>query len=185
MSLLNFVKSKTFLKQLGIAIIGLIFFVLLLIQWMKITTNHTQKIEVPDLTKLTISEVKTKLDELDLELKIVDSTNYNPDYPPLSVIEQDPEAGDFVKENRKIYLKINRPTYQDVIIPSVLRKSRRNAETVLRSVGFRIGDKPKYVQDIAKDVVRGLYYKGEAIEVGTKLPKNSVLNLKLGDGNGR
>ena len=185
MSLLNFVKSKTFLKQLGIAIIGLLVFVVLVMQWMKITTNHSQKIEVPDLSKLSITEVKAKLDELDLELKIVDSTNYNPDYPPLSVIEQDPEAGDFVKENRKIYLKINRPTYQDVLIPDVLRKSRRNAETVLKSVGFRIGNNPRYVPDIAKNVVRGLYHKGKAVEVGTKLPKNSVVNLKLGDGNGR
>ena len=185
MSLLNFVKSKTFLKQLAIAIIGVLVFLVLLMQWMKITTNHTQKIEVPDLSKLTISEVKVKLDELDLKLKIVDSANYNPDYPPLSVIEQDPEAGDFVKENRKIYLKINRPTYQNVFIPDVLRKSRRNAETVLKSVGFRIGDKPTYVSDIAKDVVRGLYHNGKAIEVGTELPKNSVVNLKLGDGNGR
>ncbi|PHR74061.1 MAG: serine/threonine protein kinase [Lutibacter sp.] len=185
MSLLNFVKSKTFLKQLGVAIIGLLVFVVILMQWMKITTNHSQKIEVPDLSKLTISEVKVKLEELDLKLKIVDSANYNPDYPPLSVIEQDPEAGDFVKESRKIYLKINRPTYQNVIIPDVLRKSRRNAETVLISVGFRIGNNPKYIPDIAKDVVRGLYHKGKAIEVGTKLPKNSVVNLKLGDGNGR
>ncbi len=185
MSLVNFVKSKTFLKQLGIAIIGLIIFIVLIMQWMKITTNHSQKIEVPDLSKLTISEVKAKLDELDLALKIVDSTNFNPDYPPLSVIEQDPEPGDFVKENRKIYLKINRPTYQNVNIPDVLRKSRRNAETVLLSVGFRIGDSPKYVSDIAKDVVRGLYHDGKTIEVGTELPKNSIINLKLGDGNGR
>ena len=185
MSLLNFVKSKTFLKQLGIAVIGLLVFVILVMQWMKITTNHSQKIEVPDLSKLTITEVKAKLDELDLDLIVLDSANYNPDYPPLSVIEQDPEAGDFVKENRKIYLKINRPTYQDVLIPNVLRKSRRNAETVLKSVGFRIGNSPKYVSDIAKDVVRGLYHKGKTIEVGAKLPKNSVVNLKLGDGKGR
>lgn len=185
MSLLNYIKSKTFLKQLGFAIVGLLVFIILLMQWMKISTNHTQKIEVPDLSKLTISEVKIKLDELDLDLMVLDSTNYNPDYPPLSVIEQDPEAGDFVKENRKIYLKINRPTYQDILIPDVLRKSRRNAETVLKSVGFKIGKNHKYVPDIARNVVRGLYFNGKPVDVGSKLPKNSALDFKLGDGNGR
>lgn len=185
MSLLNFIKSKTFLKQLGIAIVGLLLFIFLMIQWLKITTNHTQKIQVPDLSKMTISEVKAKLDELNLDLKILDSVNYKPDYPPLSVVEQDPEAGDFVKENRKIYLKINRPTYQDIRLPNVLKKSRRNAEAVLRAVGFRIGKNPKYVPDIARNVVRGLYYKGKTIKVGDKLPKNSVIDLKLGDGRGR
>lgn len=184
MSLLNFVKSKVFLKQLGFAIIGVIVFVIVIIQWLKISTNHSQKIEVPDLSKMTITQVKSKLDELDLDLKIVDSINYNPNYPPLSVIEQDPEAGDFVKENRKIYLKINRPTYQDVVLPNVLKKSRRNAEAVLKAVGFRIGNNPKYVRDIARNVVRGLYFKGKDVKVGDKLPKNSVIELKLGDGKG-
>lgn len=185
MSLLNFVKSKTFLKQLGYAVIGLLVFIFLLMQWLKISTNHSQKIQVPDLSKLTISEVKTKLDELDLEFKILDSTNYNPTYPPLSVIEQDPETGNFVKENRKIYLKINRATYQDIQLPNILKKSRRNAETVLKAVGFRIGKNPKYVPDIAKDVVRGLYHNGKVVHAGSKLPKNSVIDLKLGDGKKR
>ena len=185
MSLLNFVKSKTFIRQLVSAVIVLLIFIFLLIQWLNLSTNHSQKIQVPNLSKLTISEVKIKLDELDLEFKILDSTNYNPMYPPLSVIEQDPETGDFVKENRKIYLKINRATYQDIQLPNVLKKSRRNAETVLKALGFRIGKNPKYVLDIAKDVVRGLYHKGKVVKTGSKLPKNSVIDLKLGDGKDR
>jgi len=184
MSLLSFVKSKTFLKQVAYAIIGVLVFLFLLMQWLKISTNHTQKIQVPDLSKLSIEEVEHQLNNLDLKYIIIDSTNYNPEYPPLSVIEQNPEGGDFVKENRKIYLKINRPTYQDIKIPEVLTKSKRNAEAVLRAVGFRIGKSPKYVPDIAKDVVRGLYHNGKTIKTGSKLPKNSVIDLKLGDGNG-
>ncbi len=184
MSLLSFVKSKTFLKQLAYAIIGLLLFLFLLIQWLKISTNHTQKIEVPDLSKLTIEEVEQQLENLDLKYIIIDSINFNPEYPPFSVIEQNPEGGDYVKENRKIYLKINRPTYQDIEIPEVLTKSKRNAEAVLRAVGFRIGNNPKFVPDIAKDVVRGLYHNGKAVKSGSKLPKNSIIDLKLGDGNG-
>jgi beta-lactam-binding protein with PASTA domain len=184
MSLLNFVKSKTFLKQVVYAIVGLLMFLFLLMQWLKISTNHTQKIQVPDLSKLSIEEVEQQLDNLDLKYIIIDSTNYNPEYPPLSVIEQNPESGDFVKENRKIYLKINRPTYQDIEIPNVLNKSKRNAEAVLRAIGFRTGKNPKYVPDIAKDVVRGLYHNGKVLETGSRLPKNSVIDLKLGDGNG-
>lgn len=185
MSLLNFIKSKHFFKQLGIAFAAVLILIIVLVQWLKITTNHNQKIEVPNLAKLTISEVKTKLDDLDLDIKVLDSVNYNPNYPPLSVIEQNPEAGDFVKENRKIYLKINRSTYQNVALPNVLKKSKRNAEAVLKAVGFKIGEHPKYVTDIAKNVVRGLYFKGKPIKVGEKLPKNSVINLKLGDGKGQ
>lgn len=184
MSLLNFIKSKVFLKQVGYATIGIILFLFIVAQWLKISTNHSQKIEVPDLSKLSIEEVEQRLDNLDLRYIIIDSTNFNPEYPPLSVIEQNPEGGDYVKENRKIYLKINRPTYQDILIPDVLTRSKRNAEVVLKGVGFRIGNNHKYVPDLAKDVVRGLYHNGRVVKVGSKLPKNSVLDLKLGDGNG-
>ncbi len=182
MSLLKFVRSKVFIKQLIFAVVGLAILVFLLMKWLDATTNHNQKIQVPDLSKLSIEEVTTILDELDLRAEIIDSTNYNPSYPPLSVIEQTPEAGDFVKENRRIYLKINRPTYQDVLIPNVLTKPRRNAEATLKAVGFRVGDNPTYVKDIALDVVRGLYHKGKPVKLGDKLPRNSIINLKLGDG---
>jgi len=183
MSLLKFVASKAFLKQVIFAGIGVIVFIFILMQWLKISTNHDQKIQVPDLSKLTISEAIVVLDELELRLEIIDSTNYNPSYPPLSIIEQSPEPGDFVKEKRRIYLKINRATYKDINMPNILRKTRRNAEVTLRAVGFRVGDKPTYIPDIAKDVVRGIYFNGKVINVGDKLPKNSVINLKLGDGN--
>jgi beta-lactam-binding protein with PASTA domain len=182
MSLINFVKSKTFLRHIVLAGVGLLLFVFILMKWLSITTNHDQKIQVPDLSKLTFEEVNVILNELELRAEIIDSSNYNPDYPPLTVIEQDPDAGDFVKEQRRIYLKINRPTYQDVAIPNVFKMPRRNAEATLKAVGFRVGDIPTYVSDIAKDVVRGLYHNGDPIEIGDKLPRNSIINLKLGDG---
>lgn len=182
MSLFDFIKSKVFFKQLTLTVVIVLLLLFALYKWLDVATNHHQKIEVPDLSKLTIEEVQDVLDELSLRAEIIDSTNYNPDFPPLSVIEQNPEAGDMVKENRRIYLKINRPTYQDVTVPNVLRMPRRNAEATLKAVGFRVGDKPTYVPDIAKDVVRGLYFKGKPIEVDEKLPRNSIINLKLGDG---
>lgn len=185
MSLLKFVRSKVFFKQLIFAGIGLLIVIFLLMKWLSITTNHDQKIQVPNLSKLTIIEATKVLNELDLRLEVIDSTNYNPTYPPLSVIEQSPESGDFVKEKRRIYLKINRSTYKDIEMPDILQKTRRNAEVTLKAVGLRVGDTPTYVRDIAKDVVRGIFYKGKAIKVGDKLPSNSVVNLKLGDGKGR
>ena len=39
-------------------------------------------------------------------MEIQDSANFNPKYPKYSVIEQDPPAGENVKENRKIYLTL-------------------------------------------------------------------------------
>ena len=182
--LFEFLKSKSFLKQLIIAVVGVFVMVFLLKWWLGITTNHGQKIQVPDLGKLSLAEVEKKLNELDLEFVVIDSATYNPEYPKKSVIEQNPEAGDFVKENRKIYLTLNPSKYRDVEIPDLNGRTRRQATTHLRSIGFIVGDDVTWVQDLGKDVVRGLKHKGVKIEPGTKLPKQSTINLILGDGDG-
>ena len=42
-----------------------------------------------------------------------------------------------------------------------------------------------YIPDRVKDVVRGLKFKGEKLKEGDKLPKNSLIELILGDGRGQ
>ena len=185
MSLFKFVVSKSFLKQLIYAFVLIGSLVFLLTKWLSVSTNHTQRIQVPDLSKLTIEETSIILDELDLRLEVIDSSNYNISFPPLTVIEQSPDANSFVKEKRTIYLKINRATYKDIQMPDILGKTRRNAEVTLKAVGYRVGESPEYIKDIAKDVVRGITFNGKKVKVGNKLPENSIVNLILGDGKGQ
>ena len=184
MSLLQFLKSKTFLIQITIAIVGILVLIFGVKAWLGITTNHNQRIEVPNLHKMSLSEVKQKLNSLDLEFKVQDSASFNPEYPPKSVIEQNPEEGDFVKEKRKIYLTLNPSKYRNVEVPSLYGKTKRKAITHLKSVGFEVSEKYTYIPDLGKDVVRGLKYKGEMIKAGMLLPKTSTIELVLGDGNG-
>ncbi|OSY87835.1 serine/threonine protein kinase [Tenacibaculum holothuriorum] len=184
MSLFQFLKSKTFFIQLAIAVVATLLFVFLLKWWLGITTNHSQKIEVPNLHKMSLADVEKKLEELNLDFIVIDSASYNPNYPKKSVIEQNPEVGDFVKERRKIYLTLNPSKYRDVAIPDLNGRTQRQATTHLRSIGFKVGDKVTYVPDIGKNVVRGLKFNGERIQPGQKLPKQSTINLILGDGNG-
>ena len=181
MGWLQFLKSKSFFKQLLIAFLGLVIFIFGLQWWFGFKTNHDQKIEVPNLNKLTIEEVSKKLKELKLDFIVIDSASYNPNYPKNSVIEQFPEPGDFVKEKRKIYLTLNPSKYRDVTIPDLNGRTKRQAVTQLQSIGFKIGES-FYIRDIGKDVVRGLRYKGKRVKSGDKLPKNTTIDLILGDG---
>ncbi|MDY0779739.1 PASTA domain-containing protein [Tenacibaculum sp. IB213877] len=184
MSLLQFLKSKTFLIQLALAVVGLLLFIFLLQWWLGYTTNHNQKIQVPNLHKKSLAEVEKSLNELDLGFIVIDSASYNPEYPKKSVIDQNPEPGDFVKEKRKIYLTLNPSKFRDVAIPDLNGKTKRQATTHLRSIGFKVGTNYTYVPDIGKDVVRGLKHNGKQIGLGDKLPKNSTIDLILGDGRG-
>jgi hypothetical protein len=182
MSIFQFLKSKTFFKQIAIVIIGAVVLFFMLKFWLNITTNHDQKIQVPDLHKLTLTEADRKLKELNLDFKILDSASYNPTYPKKSVIEQSPEAGDFVKEKRKIYLTLNPSKYRDITIPDLNGRTKRQAESELQAIGFIVGTEYTYVRDIGLDVVRGLRYKGKILNPNDKLPKNSIIDLVLGDG---
>ena len=183
MTFIKFLFTKVFLKQLSIAIIVLLGLAFVILFWLKFTTNHDQKIEVPSLAKMSLDTAENKLNEIDLRFEIIDSSNYNPDFPKYSVIEQIPKAGEFVKENRKIYLTLNRSGYVYLKIPEVVGKTRRQAEPTLISMGFEIG-RITYKSYIALDEVLELSYKGKKLKSGEKIQKTSVIDLVLGDGEG-
>ena len=183
MSFFKFIGSKVFFKQLLMAFVGIVVLIVLSVFWLDFSTNHNQKIEVPNLSKLSLEEVEQTLDDLDLNWEVIDSASFNADYPKKSVIEQSPEAGDFVKENRKIYLTLNPSGFKDVEIPDFYGKTKRQAVSQLTAIGFRISAQEIYVNDIAKDVVRGLIFNGRDLKNGDKIPQDSELILKLGDGN--
>lgn len=183
MTFFKFLFTKTFLKQIGYAVVVLIGLSIVILTWLRFSTHHGQKIEVPDLSKMNLEEVSQALEELDLKYEIMDTTNYNPEFPYETVIEQIPKAGKFVKENRKIYLSINRSGYPMIEIPMVLGKTLRQAEPSLRAVGFQIG-KIRYRKYIAKDELLEMTYEGKKIQPGEKLQKTSVIDLVLGDGKG-
>ena len=183
MTFLKYLFTKAFLKQLIIAVISILLILFIAIWWLKFSTNHDQRIEVPDLSKMSLEKVEETLDNLDLRFEIIDSANYNPDFPKYSVIEQIPKNGKFVKENRKIYLTLNRSSYPELIIPEVVGRTRRQAEPTLIAMGFKIG-KVSYRPYIALDEVLELKHKGKKIEPGSSLQKTSVIDIVLGDGEG-
>src|SRR5690606_33776257 len=121
----------------------------------------------------------------DLRMEILDSANYNPNYPKYSVIEQIPAAGKHVKQNRKIYITLNPSGYRKVEIPTdLVGKTLRQVEPTLKAMGFEIGKITKKPY-IAPDVVLGMSHKGKSIEKGTELQITSVIDLEVGDGKER
>ncbi|AWH72974.1 MULTISPECIES: PASTA domain-containing protein [unclassified Dokdonia] len=183
MSLLKFLVSKAFVKQIVLAIIIIIALVFVTRWWLGSTTNHDERIAVPNVKGMTLDLVSQELENADLRYFIIDSANFNPDYPKYSVIDQEPNAGKFVKENRQIYLVLNPSGFQKMTIPPIVGKTRRQAEPSLKALGFEIG-KVTYVDWIGKDEVRDIRHKGKRVKAGDRLEKTSVIDLVLGNGKG-
>ena len=180
MTFFKYLFTKAFLKQLLLAILALIVLTFLMLWWLRSTTNHNQKIEVPNLAKLSLDKVEERLNELELRYEILDSANYNPEYPKYSVIEQIPKAGKFVKEDRKIYLTLNPSGYRKIAVPPVVGKTGRQAEPTLLAMGFKIGKVS--TRPHISDQVLEMRYNGEKLVPGTEIPKTSVIDLIVGDG---
>ncbi|WP_296146840.1 PASTA domain-containing protein [uncultured Flavobacterium sp.] len=181
MTLKEYLTSKTFFKQLLIALVIVIVLVFLLLQYLSFATDHGNEITVPDLRKLTEEQAGEKLDELDLEYVLLDTIDYNKDFPKYSVVQQDPLPGAKVKEGRKIYIKVNSAGFGSVTIPDLIEKTLRQAEPTLKAIGLEIGKKT-YKPYLGKDMVLEMYSNGKKLKPGDKVKKSSVIDLVLGDG---
>ena len=182
MSIIKFLSSKVFLKQILLAALAIVLLTFILLKWLNITTNHGSFEIVPDLKGKSLSVATMEVEENNLVLQVQDSANYNPDYPKFSVIDQEPAAGNQVKDGRKIYITLNPSGYRKILVPDLKERTFRQAKPTLEALGFKIG-KLKYVDNIAKDMVLKMEHKGKTISPGEKLPKTSVIDLVLGNGN--
>lgn len=178
----KFLTSKTFLIQLGLALVASVILVFLLLGWLKSTTNHGEFVEVPDFSKMSVMDMRKAVEEADLRYEVLDSANYNPDYPRFSIIDQDPKAGNKVKQDRKIYFTVNPSGYKKVTVPNVIQVTQRNATSMLRAVGLDV-QRTSYIDQIGKDMVYYIKFKGKQIKPGDKLPKTSKVELVCGNGN--
>ena len=178
---LDFLRSKTFFIQLGLAVLVLIAVCFLTLRWLKSTTNHGEFVAVPDFSKMSVMEMRKAAEDAGLRYEVLDSTNFNPEYPRFSILEQNPPAGTKVKENRKIYFTVNPSGYKKVTIPRIIQVTRRNATSMLRAVGLDV-QRVTYIDELGKDMVYYIKFKGKEMSPGDKLPRTSKVELICGNG---
>jgi beta-lactam-binding protein with PASTA domain len=181
MSLRTYLTSRVFFGQAFVAIVILAVLSYLFMHWLTFTTDHGHEITVPNLAKLTQEQVEDKLDELNLDYVLLDSVDYNSDFPKFSVVEQDPLPGAKVKEGRKVYIKINASGFSSVRIPDLIDKTYREAVPTLKALGLEEGT-ITYIPNLGKDMVLEMRYKGRNLKVGDRVLKASKIDLVLGDG---
>ncbi|HYG18632.1 MAG TPA: PASTA domain-containing protein, partial [Ohtaekwangia sp.] len=143
------------------------------------TTNHGETITVPNIEGMQVGELDGFLTK-DLRYEVDDSV-YSADYPPLTVIKQYPHAGAKVKEGRKIYIAINHLNPPSVPVPNLVDGSVVNADAVLKSNELKRGR----IELVSGpfNVVKQMKYQGNNIEPGARVPKGSVIDLVVMDGN--
>ncbi len=167
--------------QLGLAIVALVLISYGVLRWLKSTTNHGEFVEVPDFSKMSVIEMRKAVEDSGLRYQVLDSSNYNPEYPRFSILEQDPPAGNKVKANRKIYFTVNPSGYKKVTVPDIIQVTQRNATSMLRAVGLDV-QRVTYIDELGRDMVYQMKHKGKYLKPGDKIPKTSKIELICGNG---
>lgn len=143
-------------------------------------TNHGESITVPSIEGLPITRVEEFLASHDLRYEVNDST-YSAEYPPLTVLKQYPAAGAKVKENRKIFVSVNRKNPPTVKMPDLIDGSLTNAEAVLRGSELKRG-KIRLVRGPFLNVVKEMQIDGNKVVPGVLVPKGTLVDLVVMDG---
>jgi beta-lactam-binding protein with PASTA domain len=178
---IDYLKTKSFRKTFLAAVFTV--FVLLLIAFfsLRFYTKHGEGLNVPSLKGLAFNDAVAKLEEAGLKYE-VDSV-YIMDQPAGIVIDQDPDANTFVKDNRTIYLTINTAKTPNTKFPDIEFKSLREAQAIIESTRLKLGD-TTYKADVSRDVVLEASFGGQPIKAGQTIPVGSRIDLVLGDGRG-
>lgn len=164
---------------LGVLLLsGVIYFYI----YLPSATNHGESITVPDLTGIPVEELEEFLTRHELRYAVNDSS-YSADHPPLAVLRQFPHAGSLVKQNRVVYVSLNRVLPPTLPLPELVERSLVNAEVVLKSLELKRG-RIYYKPNPFRNLVMEMRMDGQEVKPGTRITKGSVIDLVVGDGNG-
>ena len=180
MSLKNFIMSKVFVKNLGLAIAITVGTVMVLLVWMNFYTRHGQARSVPDFRGLTLEQTHKLARKSRLKYQIIDSL-YTSAVPAGCIVEQNPKPGFKVKKWRNIVLTINAFSPEMVAVPNLVDLPKRQALLLIESAGLEAGQL-QYRPDLSIDVVIGQEHEGKPVAGGDSLQKGSVIDLILGKG---
>jgi len=180
MSLKNFIFSKVFLKNLGLAFLIVAGAILLLLLWLNIYTRHGQARTVPNFTGLTMEETAALAKKSRMKFQVIDSV-YTSLVPRGCVAEQNPKPGFRVKKWRNIILTINAFRPEMVAVPDLKDLPLRQAIALIEDAGLEMGEL-RYKADLSINVVLSQLLNGKDAVPGDSIQKGSVIDLLLGKG---
>ncbi len=182
-------EKQSFLKKLTgkhlwgnlLAMLLIIFLISLGLKYgLELYTRHGQSVEMPDIVHKSFEQAESMLDSLDLNIEVSD-TDFVKSLPPDCILEQSIAAGDIIKPDRVVYVKINAAHSPSKPIPDIVdNSSLRDAQNKLTSLGFKLGD-PEYVPG-ERDWVYGLKCRGRSLFEGDMVSTEDVLTIQVGDG---
>jgi len=167
--------KSVIVKNLVLVILLVVALVFGLSWWLNAYTRHGESVEIPNVKTLKLEAAKPLFETNNLYYHVIDST-YNKMVSPGTIIETIPPVGSKVKRGRTIYIRLNSYLAGMIPIPDVRDVSQRQATAMLKALGFEKIN-TKWVDGQYHDLVIGLEYKGQILQIKDKVPADAVLTL--------
>ncbi|UTW60683.1 PASTA domain-containing protein [bacterium SCSIO 12741] len=179
---IRFVFTRQFWINLAIFAVVVVLSIWATMALLKSYTLHGEEIEVPNLRGYHLSEVESILKERQLDYMVVDSIALE-DTPGGMIMEQIPDSGFHVKQDRKIYVYVSTYASRKIPVPTLVNVVKRSAIFQLQTLGFKIGE-IRYIPAVCVDCVEWLELDSVRVKPGEMLPSGTKLDLVLGGGQG-
>lgn len=168
----------------GLFLLLLVFFVFL--PWI---TRHGEFVETPDVTfrpnqkkQLRMEEAEEMIRDAGLAAFISDS-QYDPSFPPGTIIRQEPPGLDLVKPGRTVYLVVSKKDPPNIKTPNIIETNIDQARYLLENWGLKVGN-IEYKPGNEAGLILRAFYKGKEIKPNDEIPKGAALDLHISKGPG-
>lgn len=168
----------------GLILLAAIAIVYIALLFIDVFTSHGEECQVPNVRNMTLEQAIATIENAGLNWEISDSTTYDEQYKPGTVVDQDPVANSYIKSIRTIYLKVNALHPRNVALPKLGEVSVRNGLSNLRSLGF----KNVLVDSVAgpdPGLIVSFTVNGKHVAEGASVPLNAAIVLTVSDGSTR
>ena len=166
--------SKQFLMKSGLALFGFIVFVLLMDNIiMPLYTKHGKEYELPDVTARPVQEAIETLKADGFQPIIQDST-YDEQFPPGTVVQQNPLPYSLVKKGRRVYLTISigeKPRF----MPRLIDLTPQDARFLLEENGLQLNN---VIYEFSELHPKGVVIN-QSIPPGEAVKKNQRVNITV------
>ena len=178
MSFKAFLKSKTFLLNLGAAVLITLVLLIIVLVAVRGYTDHGESFAIPDFQNMNMEEVSRLIAAKNLRFEITDSI-YTENAAPGTVIDQFPVPGFSVKEGRTVFLTICARNPEQIAVPTLTDISLRQAVSIMQGVGLSVGN-IEYVHSEYPNLVLEQKFQGVPVASGKMIDRGSNIDLVVG-----
>lgn len=180
MSVLRFIFSKTFLKQLIYAVVLVTLVIVGTSIYLKVYTDHGNAVVVPDVRNMDLNNAAEILEASDLGYLIIDSV-YRAGATGGTILDQTPFPNAEVKTEREIYLTTYRISPPDELIKVKEGMNEGVAQIILQNKGIKYKTKYESNHLLSGMVVR-VEYDGSSLEPDDRVARGEEVLLVIGKG---